>query len=184
MKIMELNGVTVEKKKETVNGVEVWYPEVPDIPEVLRSFIMSRTDYIRSDEDPIVADAWMDGSTTCATFYIPKNTEKPIVVRLDLVSSLEDLEFEYFSNHLNLNEKTIDSLMKEFKKLFDDIQKNVESFGYQLKYSHSSNSGYLPHGWWDVIFHLKDWDEQNFLLIWKKFSKFNKRLKEIQDMYE
>lgn len=168
-----------------INGVCVWSkydkPEYDKVPAVLRSFIEGKNDFLKEENEKVVADLWLKDSLTCATFYMPKNTRDAIVARLDLITSMQDLEFEYLRNKTNIDDKTADSLVEEFTGLFKDIEDAVQSAGYKLAFSHPS--GDFPHAWWDVIFPLKKWNEEAFLHIWGKFSLFNKRVNEIFEEY-
>lgn len=67
--------------------------------------------------------------------------------------------------------------------MYHNIQEAVETVGYRLGYSHTMSD--IPcGGWWDIIFDLKDWNEEAFLTIWENFEKFNKRFRDVLDQYE
>lgn len=200
-KEITLNGTTVKieesKEKMTsihietedadiyVNGVLVWQkfdkPEYAKIPPVFRGFVQERNDFIKEEDGKVITDLWMKDFKTCATFYFPKNLRSPIVARLDLVTSLEELESDYIRNNSDIDDETADKLVAEFKTLWNNIEEAVKSAGWKLAYSH--DMGDKCWAWWDVIFKLKDWNQESFMVVWKAFSDFNKRLNEVFDQY-
>jgi hypothetical protein len=190
VKVEEVNGKTVVSIDSpdadiVVNGICIWSkydkPEYNEVPVPLRSFIHERNDYLKKEDDKVVADLWYKESHTCATLYIPMNKRKAIIARLDLITDMNELEHDYLRNRENIDSETADSLVTEFNELFSNIKNLVKEAGYKLFYSHGS--GELLQGWWDVSFQLDKWNEEQFLLIWNSFTIFNDRLKNVYQQY-
>lgn len=190
VKVEEINGKTIVSIQTAdadvhINEQCIWSkydkPEYMDVPVVLRDFIRGRNDFLKTEEKQVVADLWEKGSTVCSTLYIPKNKREKIVARLDLITSLDDLEHDYLRNRTDIDEDTANRLSEEFKTLFKNIEKTVNEAGYQLSFSHASGIDY--YGWWDVSFNLEEWNEEQFLSIWNSFIAFDKRLSEVSKKY-
>lgn len=190
VKVEEVNGKTIVSIQTSdadvhINEQCIWSkydkPEYKDVPVILRNFIHERNDFLKSEEAHVVADLWEKDSTVCSTFYIPKNKRDKIVARLDLITSVDDLEHEYLRNRSEIDNKTANHLTEEFRELFKNIKKAVSDAGYHLSYSHAS--GDFHDAWWDVSFRLEDWNEDRFRHIWNEFKAFDKRLNEVMDTY-
>lgn len=148
---------------------KLYKPEYQQLPDELLSYIKDKNDFIKVEDGMITADLWLFG-TTCATFYIPQNKRDNIKARMDFIDSMEILEHEYIRNSANIDDETADSLMKEFNRLFSDIEASVKEAGYLFVPSHPTENG--VGGWWDVIFSLDKWNENAFNAIWEKISLF------------
>lgn len=72
------------------------------MPKKIADFIQKKvkTDYLVEDKVIITTDLWLDKLYTSATFYIEEN--KPLVIRMDYVLSIQDLASEYLVNPLPL----------------------------------------------------------------------------------
>lgn len=190
VKVEEIQGKTVitietENADVVVNDNCIWskydQPEYMNVPVVLRDFIYDRNTYLAMDGDLAVADLNQIDNYVCATFYMPNNQREAVYARLDLISSMEDLEDEYLRNRSDISEESADELIKEFKELFASIEQRVQEAGYRL--SHSHDSGDFLHGWWDISFTLDKWNEEKFLAIWNAFNAFDKKLREVLTKY-
>ncbi|WCF11695.1 hypothetical protein NDS46_30575 (plasmid) [Paenibacillus thiaminolyticus] len=168
-----------------VNGVLVWQrysdPKFSKVPPIFRKFIADKVDYMDEEKEQVVADLHQKGFKTVATFYFPKNARSSIHVRLDAVTSLEELETEFIKNCINISDSEADTLTAEFKAHWNKIEKAINDAGWKLTFSHSQ--GDKCWAWWDVVFQQSDWNEEVFMGIWKLFSDFNKRLDEVFKKY-
>lgn len=199
-KIIEMNGTKVEVKVESgktiiqiitedadvsINGEYIYQkydlPEYNHIPVVLRPFVHDHQEFIQDDGEQITGDLWLEENNTCASFYIPKNSRKPIVVRFGYVSSLKDIEEEFIRNRRDIDEETANQLMEELYGLEQTLLKEIEAAGYKFAPSHGSGRGF--HCWWDVIFPLKKWNEEQFVTVWNAIDTFNKRYNSICYQY-
>lgn len=180
--------ITTEDADIYVNGVLVWQkfddPEYKNVPPVLRNFVKEHTDYIQTDEKTgeVTTDLYTKGSHVCATFYIPKNLRTAIKVRMDAITSIQEVEDEYIRNRTGIEEQLADKLVADVKSWWKEIEDAVQEAGWKLAYSHAMNE--RCWGWWDVIFKLSDWNEEKFVGIWEKFTNFNKGICEMFDKYD
>lgn len=94
--------INTEDADIIVNGSTIWSkydkPEYMDIPSVLRRFIYGKQDYLKVEEELVTVDCLLPNTYTCATFLIPKNKQKPVSVRFDFITSIEELEFGFIRN--------------------------------------------------------------------------------------
>ncbi|PLS19563.1 hypothetical protein CVD28_03860 [Bacillus sp. M6-12] len=171
---------TKDAKEVIVNGKVVWslYDELPDF---LQTYVKGCSDFIKYENEQLTVDVWMKETTTACTFYIPDRKQSKITARLDFITSLNDVEYEYIRNNNNIDEETADKLVAEFKESYEKLNQLIESYGFKLVKSH--DSGDFLQAWWDIHFYRKEWNEEVMTTIWKAIADFNKKLDNVYDKY-
>lgn len=169
-----------------INGVLVWQKydkeEYALIPPALRDFIHRNNPYLEKNEDDSLTLAEFDVENQSTTFLIPFNSKKFIRVRVDLIDSMEILESDYIRNVSTISDETANKIVSDLKAVWNELGTILKKFKFKLQYSHSMGEAY--YGWWDIVFTLGNWNEQNFIEVMQVVDKFNKTLRKYEEEYE
>lgn len=153
-----------------------------EMPKVVSEWMQARTktDFLEKKNGWITTDVWIDNALVNATFYLGDD-DGTITARMDFITGMDDLKYDYLTNRTKLNEEQVDSLMKEFEAIFADLKKLVKEAGYRLGVSHPTGDGIGAY--WDVVMTEETFDGETFEKIWKKFIEFDEKLTMTYDEY-
>lgn len=169
-----------------VNGVLVWQrfeeEEYRCVPPILRDFLQENNPFFENDVENQTLLAEFDICNENISFFIPYNAIKPISARIALISSMDELESEYIRNMSNIDDVDADRIVVELKSIWKRLEDRMEQSNFKLIYSHSMGEAF--YAWWDIVFTLDNWNEDNFKKTIEIVREFNEKLSEYDKKYK
>lgn len=169
-----------------VNGVLVWQKfeeeEYKYISPILRNYFHKNNPYLENDSNAKQVLVEFDVCEESVSFFVPYNSKKLIGARVTLIDSIDELESDYIRNMQDIDDATADTIMIELKSIWKELEDTVKEVNFELKYSHSM--GEYFYGWWDVLFSLSNWNEDNFVKVMEVASRFNETLGKYNNEYD
>lgn len=161
-------------------GVTVDRSLFEQMPKEVAEWMQARTktDFLEKKNGLITTDVWIDKAMVSATFYVGEE-DGTVTARMDFITGMDDLKYEYLMNRTKLNEEQVNALMKEFEAIFVDLKQLVKKAGYRLGVSHPTGDGIGAY--WDVVMTEETFNGETFEKIWKKFIEFDEKLNRIYE---